>query len=146
MSKSFSATIEDWARETEQRMTAIFRESTQRMIGIATDYISGDLVKVQTGFLRASVRVSLSEMPEIDPSAEPAEGQRYGVNAGQVSVQIASAQAGDTIYAGYTAAYAGFVHDGTSKMAGRPWVDMAAVQWQTVVNGVQQDLKARLRV
>jgi hypothetical protein len=144
--KSFSAQIEDFVQETEQRMTAVVRESAQRVLSVASDYISGDLVKVQTGFLRASVRVSFSEMPRIDAKAYPKDGQSYPNNSSDVTLAIATTKLGDTIHAGYTAAYAGFVHDGTAKMAGRPWVELAAMQWPQTVNGVQAELKTRLRV
>jgi hypothetical protein len=142
-SGSFSAQIDAFVRETEQRMTAVFRESSQRVMSRATEFISGQLVNVDTGFLRASVRVSFSEMPKIDSAAQPKDGQSYPLS-GEVSLMIASAHLGDTIHAGYTAAYAGFVHAVTSKMAGRPWVQLAAMQWPTIVNGVTQELKGRL--
>lgn len=131
----FGAQLEDWVRRTEQRMNAVFRESAQRTISLTQSY-----VPVDTGFLRASVRVSLQSMPQIEPKATggtPPSSDEY-------TLSIAGAEVGDTIYAGYTAAYARYVHDGTSKMAGMPFVYLAALQWPRVVNEVQQELKGRV--
>ena len=141
--REFTAQIEEFVRETEARIIAVHRESAQRIVSKAQEYISGELVNVQTGFLRASLRVSLSEMPKIDPGARPNEGQRYTPES-DVSLIIGSWNLKETMYAGYTAAYARHVHDGTSKMAGRPWVELAAMQWPQTVSEVTQELKRRL--
>lgn len=138
----FSSQIDDWVRRTEQRMTAVFRESTQRVGSIAQQYISGELVNVDTGFLRASVRASLSEMPKIE-SKGPAEGASYSDSFGDVVLVIAGAEVGQTIYIGWTANYAPYVHYGTSKMGPRPWVYLAALQWGRVVSQVTEEAKAR---
>ncbi|MCW2228094.1 HK97 gp10 family phage protein [Bradyrhizobium elkanii] len=129
----FAAQVDAWCKESEARLTAVFRQSAQDVSSIAQGYLSGDLVKVQTGFLRASVRASKDEMPPINRGAAPKEGQSYSDNFGQIVAVIATAQLGETIYVGWTANYAVFVHYGTTKMPPRPWVSLSAEQWPTVV-------------
>jgi hypothetical protein len=138
---SFGAQIDDWVRATEQRMNAVFRESTRRTISIAQS-----LVPVDTGFLRASVQASVSEMPRISSEKSSGGGSRRRRTAlpGDVTLAIAGAKIGQTIYVGYTASYAGFVEYGTSKMAPRAYVGQAVIQWPQTVNQVVNELKNRV--
>lgn len=129
----FAAQVDAWCNASEQRLTAVFRQSAQDVSSIAQGYLSGGLVKVQTGFLRASVRASKDDMPQINSGAKPAEGQSYSDNFGQIVAVIASAQIGETINVGWTASHAAYVHYGTTKMPPRPWVALSAEQWPTVV-------------
>ena len=136
---NFQASVNDWVRATEARMTAVFRESAQRTISIAQSY-----VPVDTGFLRASVRASIEAMPPIDPKAAPSsKGARYGYSGSDVTLAIAGAGIGDTIYAGWTAAYAAYVEYGTAHMAPRAFVGRAAQRWQSTVNEVAVEARSR---
>ncbi len=135
--------LDQWVRQTEQRMLAVARESAQWVVSRATQYLSGELVAVQTGFLRASVRASKESMPQIDPAAYPKEGSSYSPNSGEISLVLAGLGIGETAYVGWTAAYAGHIHWGTSSMSPRPFVDLAAMTWPAVVSQVTQELKSR---
>lgn len=130
---SFSAAVDSWVKQTNERMTAIFKSSTQEVSARVTGYLSGQLVNVQTGFLRASQRASTESMPPIDPSAEPKPGAHYAVDFGQISLVIAGAELGDTIFLGLTAKYGPYLEYGTSKIAPRGFVRLAAAQWQEIV-------------
>jgi HK97 gp10 family phage protein len=132
---SFGAQIDNWVRESEQRMTAVFRESTKRTISIAQSN-----VPVDTGFLRASIRASLAAMPHISEE-KPSPGSYVPPD---LTMTIAGAKIGETIYVGYTASYAGYVEYGTSKMAPRAFVGQAAIQWPEIVKKVVDDLKGRV--
>lgn len=134
---SFGAQVDAWVRETEQRMTAVFRESARRTISTALSY-----TPVDTGFLRASVRVSLQSMPPVDPKAT---GSGPAAPGGDYVMAIAGAELGQTIYAGWTAAYGPFVEFGTSKMAPRAFVARAAAQWPATVRQVSQELRSRVQ-
>jgi hypothetical protein len=137
-SLNFGAQIDTWVKQSEQRMTAVFRESTQRTVSIAQS-----IVPVDTGFLRASVRASIGSMPPIDPKSRGAAGGAYNANDGQVTLTIAGANLGQTIFVGYTANYAGHVHDGTSRTRPQPFVALACAQWPATVSRVVDDLKGR---
>ena len=140
---NFGAQVDSWVRESEQRMLAVFRESTQRTISLAQE-----AVPVDTGFLRASIQASLSAMPTI---AEEKSGGSAKKNAkalakfdNTVVLTIAGAKLGQTIYVGYTASYAIYVEYGTSKMSPRPYVGLAAAQWSRTVSQVVDELKTRV--
>lgn len=136
---SFSAQVNEWVKQTEQRTDAVFRESTQRVVSKAQQS-----VPVDTGFLRASVRASLKAMPPIDTTATRVAGKTFGYDPGQITLTIAQAKAGvDVIYVGWTANYAAFVEYGTSRMAPRAYVQRAAMLWPSIVNQVAQEARAR---
>ena len=140
---NFEAQVDAWCRETEARMTAVFRESVKRTVAIMQRPVSGGgNMPVDTGFLRASIRASLSVMPTLNMAKGVGGGGRYDPNA--VVLVIASAQLGQTIYIGYTANYAGFVEYGTSRTRPRGYVANATRQWSATVTQVVADLKGRI--
>lgn len=138
----FGATVDAWCKKSEARMEAVFRGSTQSVYSIVLDNLSGTLVGVITGFLRASaVPVVNGPVPPIDPNANPAAGGSYAPSS-EIATTIASAQLGDQIAIGWTASYAGHVHDGTSKTGPRPFVTLAAMQWPQIVSREVEKAKA----
>jgi hypothetical protein len=136
----FGDTIDDWVNNYKGAAVAIFRQSAQDVYSRVIRNLSGELVNVRTGFLRASGRASLSGMPQIDPKAYPKAGTGQRVlramqttSNSTVVLVIKSAKLGDTIYLGWTAAYAAYVELGTSRMASRGYVRLAAQQWNSIV-------------
>lgn len=135
---SFSAAVDNWTQQTTERLTAVFRESTQRVASIAANG-----VPVDTGFARASVRASTESMPGIIPDSKGAEGQNYPFDMGNITLVIAGAELGQTIHVGWTASYILPLEFGHSKQAPGGFVRLAAAQWQVIVNGVIQEAKSR---
>lgn len=133
---TFAATVGDWARKVPLALEAVFKESVQELV-----IQLNALVPVDTGFLRASLRASTSAMPVLS-LANP--GGAFTANAGEILLVIAGADLGDTIYLGYTANYGAFVHYGANGHAGRPWVDMVAQRWQSIVAAKAAEVKTRL--
>jgi hypothetical protein len=145
---NFSAQVDAWCRESEARMVAVWKESTQRVVHIAQAGIPH--IPVDTGFARASVRASLESMPPIDPefSAPPHKLHTHGTilfpyDEGQIVLVINGAQLGQTIYIGWTANYVGELESGSSNQAPSGFVRLAAEQWQVIVNGVVEEAKSR---
>lgn len=136
---SFTAAVSDWVRETEQRMTAVFRQASQEVI---QDMVNR--TPVDTGFARASVVVSTSAMPSIDPNKKGADGASYTPDVTEISLAIAGAEIGQTIFAGYTAAYAPALEYGHSKQAPNGMVRLAAQRWPAVVAEVSARAQARV--
>lgn len=132
---SFSAQIDDWVRQTEQRATAVFRQSSQEVISTMQE-----AVPVDTGFLRASLQVGVNSEPV--PADRPADGSQHAYDGAAATLAIAGAEIGDTVVASYSAKYAPHVEYGTSKMAGRGFVRLAVAQWQSIVNRVTQAAKS----
>jgi hypothetical protein len=135
---SFIASVDDWARAQEGRLTTIFRDSAQRVASIASNG-----VPVDTGFCRASVRASTSEMPQIDPAMQNKEGRTFPYDPGVINLIIAGAQLGEHIFIGWTAAYANALEYGHSKQAPQGFVRVAAAQWDSIVSEVIAEAKAQ---
>ena len=133
----FSAQVADWAHAVDGALDEIFRESVQRLV---TDL--NTLVPVgETAFLRSSLQASTSAMPML---ARENPGVPDADFVAEITLAILGADIGETIYLGYTANYGAFVHYGTSRMAGRPWVTMAAQRWPAIVAAVEAETMARL--
>jgi hypothetical protein len=135
----FTSKIDDWTKQTEERMTAVFRESAQRVASI-----SSNGVPVDTGFARASVRASLSEMPQIIDGSKGEAGQSYPFDMGNVTLTIADAKIGDHIFIGWTAGYVIYLEYGHSKQAPAGFVRLAAEQWPQIVSEVTAEAKSRV--
>lgn len=83
---------------------------------------NGGRMRVDTGFLRASLVATTAAMPLIDMNARPAEGQTYAM--GSYEAAIISAGMGDDIFLGFTASYAAAreVKDGFVEGAFQDWM------------------------
>lgn len=98
--QSFAAQIDGWVKQTDARITAVFRQSAHDVINKAQENAPHD-----TGFLKASLVVALnSPVPPAIRVKPEGEGQAY--QAPNISAVIATAKMGDTISAGWTAAHA----------------------------------------
>ncbi|MCO6050844.1 HK97 gp10 family phage protein [Mesorhizobium sp. RP14(2022)] len=133
---SFAAQVVDWVRKVEGATEAVFKESAQELVSQMQA-----LVPVDTGFLRASLVASTSAMPALTLNNP---GGTFNADVGQIELVIAGSELGDTIYLGYTAKYGVYVHYGANGRSPRPWVDMVAQRWGTIVNEKAAELKSRL--
>ncbi|WP_290497628.1 hypothetical protein [Hyphomonas sp. UBA4494] len=141
--QNFSATVDQWVRETKERMEAVFKESAQRVISDMQEPVgAGGNMPVDTGFLRASLRASVNE-PSMSFTFRPDEGGAYRYEATQVALTIAGADLGDTIYAVYSANYAHHVEYGAQGRAPRAFVRLAAQKWPQIVNQVALEARSR---
>lgn len=137
MTETFAGQVGDWAEAVKGAHEAIFRESVQRLVSELNA-----LVPVgETAFLRSSLQASTSAMPELLRNNPGAPDPDF---VAAIELVIADTELGETIYIGYTANYGAFVHYGTSRMAGRPWVTMAAQRWPQIVAEVEAETLSRL--
>jgi hypothetical protein len=119
---TFSATVDKWVSDSEEKMEAVFKTAVQFTIDDALDR-----TPVDTGFLKSSMTVSLSGFT-------PLREKGFNLNNSSYEMIIAGADLGDTIYANYVANYAQHVEHGAKGRAGRHMVKLAAQNWQTNVN------------
>lgn len=138
MTQSFSATMNAWVKETEQRMLAVIQTAALDMVNdMQTPTAKGGRMRVDTGFLRASGRGAIGQMPS-GPSQQP-EGAPVGQYTGiyddfdgyPLGAVIQDLKLGDTFYFGWTAAYAPVrnTYDGFMDTAIQNWqryIDLAA--------------------
>lgn len=136
----FAAQVDEWTRQTRERMEAVFKTAASDVIeAMQTPVGGGGNMPVDTGFLRASLVVSINT--EL-PATNRKNPGGAGFSPRPVDMVIAGAALGDTIVAGYTANYAGYVNYGTGRMAPRQFVERAAQQWPTIVGNVTARLRA----
>lgn len=132
MARNFKAEVEAWARKSEARLNAVFRESSQRLIAEAqTVRGEGGKLPLDTGFLRASGQASLTGWPS-GPS-----NQDDGLGTFDYAATIAGARVGQTVYFGWTAEYARNMEQQFGFMRS------AAQNWQGIVSGVVREAMAR---
>ncbi len=136
---AFVNAVDDWCSKVEGRATAVFRQASQKVIEIATMGIP-----VDTGFARASGRASLESMPAIDPSATNKDKASAALDFGDITAVISTAELGQTIYWGVTAAYALPLEYGHSKQAPAGFVRLAAEQWPVIVTETIAEAKSRV--
>lgn len=142
---SFSAAVAQWADKVEGAVEAVFKESVQEVIEeMQTPVGQGGRMRVDTGFLRASLLASSTSMPTIIASAKPIEGGTYTADFSQIEAVIAGADIGDTLYFGYTASYAGHREYGSNGQPADAFVRMAAQNWPIIVDRKAAELKSRL--
>lgn len=133
---NFAASVDAWITDSQARTDAIFRQSIQDLINDAqTPSAKGGRMRVDTGFLRASGQLSLTGMPSGPPRNET--GAPHVWNDAAVSTTLAGASPGETVYFGWTAAYAKYreAYDG--------FLIGAIYNWQNIVNRNVRRLQAR---
>lgn len=130
---TFSASVAAWVKKSKRRMEAVAIGSAQDVAkGVTTPVAKGGNMRVDTGFLRASLMASTTQMPSINPYARPASDAppgSYAPTEDDVALVIAGWSAGrETLFLGFTASYA------------RPreykdgFVRLEAQRWQETVN------------
>lgn len=125
--RSFSAQVGDWVAQSERRMSAVHKQSTQDVIEMAqTTVAKGGKMRVDTGFLRASGVASLDGLPFGETT--PTTGITYSASDQDVTLVINQAGLGDTIYFGWLAEYA------RPREARDGFMRSAAQMWKVIVN------------
>lgn len=99
------------------------------------------LLPVESGFLRASLRLTTGAIPAA--TAQPAEGRRYEYNPAASASAIAAWDFRTPLHAVYTANYARHVHYGARGMPARPWVNLAAQRFPQIVAEVAREAPRR---
>ena len=148
----FSNIVSPWTQESQKRLNAVFRLSTQRIIEVMqrTD-AEGGYLPYKDGFLRASLVVLVNKNAPAPDKTQADSSNTY--NPAEIQLAIASAVAGDRIVAAYTMEYArrlefGFVGvDSLGRSYNQPgigWTAKATQQWRQIVAEVEQEAMARV--
>lgn len=142
----FTATIEEWVKETEARMLATIQTAALDMVNdMQTPTAKGGRMRVDTGFLRASGRGAINVMPS-GPSEKPADapvGQYTGIydnfDAYPLGAVIQDLELGDTFFFGWTANYAEVreTYDG--------FVSVAVQDWQGYIDRATNKLRDKVQ-
>lgn len=144
-SDKFVSDVDAWIAAVPERVNAVFRQATLNLAKKMQERIPRD-----TGFARASILASLSEMPQIDPESRGVRrkkgetGLLYDWEGGDLATTIAQATAKDTIYIGYTASYVAYLEYGRSDQAPSGFVGITVQEWPAIVQEVKAELQDRL--
>lgn len=122
---SFAADVEDFVRETNERMEAVVRASLNDVVENAqTPTAKGGRMRVDTGFLRASGRASLDGWPS-------GQGQKprnalpnsFSYDGEAVVATLSKLKLGDTFFFGWVANYAEYreLYDGFLEASMQNW-------------------------
>lgn len=143
-SNSFSAAVDAWVRQTEDRMERVFKGSCQRLVSEAqTPVGAGGNMPIDTGFLRSSGIATTDSPTPMNPAHTPDKDKKYTFSMGSAEGVIAGLKIGMTLYFTWTAIYARVVEYGGPGRAGRGFVRLAAQKWQSIVAQVTQEAKSR---
>lgn len=142
---SFASQVSDWVKEAEGAVEAVWKQASQELVNTAqTPRSAGGRMRVDTGFLRASLMASTAAIPPINPTAKPVAGSFYAYPEQEVNAVIASAEIGQTLHFGWTASYAAYREYGALGQAPDAFVRTAAQRWPSIVEQVENNLAARL--
>ena len=129
---SFSAQVDAFVAQTEQRTTAVFKASAQDVLKDAqTPTAKGGRMRVKTGNLRNSHVSGLNGSTSLS-------------GADSYVLTIAQAKLGDKITGGWTANYAGYREFGARGQAPDFFLRGAAQKWPQIVKANAAKLKARI--
>lgn len=137
----FEAQVDKIILKTEKRMRAVVQIAVNKTVTKAnTPTAKGGHMRVDTGFLRASGRMSFTGMPS-GPSRNPDKTRtvKYSFDGSAITAGLAGVDLGDTIYFGWAANYARVreVYDG--------FLETALMDWQGTVDSAVREVKARIR-
>lgn len=132
---SFAAAVAGWAEKVPEAIEAVRNESAKDVVrDMQTLRSEGGRMRFDTGFLWSSLMASTSSMPSINARARPADGGSYSFDFGQVEAVIAGSSLDDTLYFGYTAAYAAHREYGANGQPADGFVRLAAMNWPDIVS------------
>lgn len=138
MAQKFTAQVHEIIRKNSRLMTMVAQESTQRLIHRAqVPKAKGGKMPVDTGFLRASGRLSLTGVPTGPVRGDPNRGK--DAYKSPDSVEISGFKLGRSIFWGWTAIYA------RRQELRNGFLSSPIRQWQKIVDGVVRDLRDRMR-
>lgn len=140
MAKLFSQSVEEWVEKAEGRIEAVAREAAQNVAESANlETNKGGKMRVDTGFLRASMTGAVGRMPS-GPSVRPDNAQprsfKYDASAIELVINGWGVK-NAALYIGWTANYA--IH----REAKDGFLEAAAQRWPYFVEQAVRELASR---
>jgi hypothetical protein len=129
----FSDQVTAWARKSEQRLTAVYRQSIQDLVEEAQERVN-----VDTGFLRSTGDAAIGKLP-VGPTTN--EGNAAPIWDAQAALLVI-AQAkldGPPVFFGWSAEYASYVEERFG------FLRLSAQNWPQIVNKAARNIEQRVR-
>lgn len=140
--KTFSATIDEWVRETKQRQEAVAKTATQNLFfEVLRPVGQGGRMRIDTGFLRASFQASLNAPVNLSLANPDPEGD-FPTDLGAISLVINQAEVGSVIFGTFTANYARAREYGAGNQPPDAFVLTNAQNWQQFVTDAVSEVRA----
>lgn len=148
MAQSFHAYVDDWCKQSELRLLAVFKRAVElladeltfgRQNGGKVPWVSGNMARSLLAELNGLVKIAEGPFDQ----------------AGDVGAKVAMAQMGDYIHLGFQAGYArrvnyGFVGEDSLgrnyNQEGAHFVEYAASVWPTLVALAAEEIRNLARV
>jgi hypothetical protein len=130
---SFADQVATFVKNANEASREVFRESAIELVRQMQA-----LVPVDSGFLRASLVASNSEVP-MSNLENP--GGTHAYDPESIELVIRSTKLGGVLHLGYRAKYAPFVHYGAEGRAPHPWMQMVAQRWSQIVDDKVKELR-----
>lgn len=133
---SLTADIEEFVKETDDRILALARASIQDVVlNMQEPRKKGGRMPVDTGFLRNTAAASLSGFP-IGESEKPNDAKpgQYNWTDDRLVAVLTRMKIGDTFYFGWTANYARYqeLYNGFMEAALQQWGRIVAINTDTL--------------
>lgn len=136
----FDVEVQAWVGQTKEDIETVFKIASQELFfAILTPVSQGGRMRVDTGFLRASFRVTL-DTPVLRATAN--EGVSYTFDSGPIALTINGASIGQTIFGTFTANYARFREYGAKGQPPDAFVMTNAARWDEFVNEAVLQVRA----
>ncbi len=132
----FSDSVENWRRATVAQVLLVQHKATITFLRSAQD-----MIPVLSGFARSSVRVSLSSLPQVDPTLYGNKHLTYSWDEENSVWLIQQAELGDTVFIGWRAAYIPDLEMGSSSQAPLGFIRLNAQMWPQFVSEAVRDAK-----
>lgn len=126
----FGRQVLGWTRKVYKTRDEVFRAAFMMLVDELQEACPKD-----TFFLMSSLEASTAGTPPMtrkNPAPNAPAGS-FSFDRGTIVGVVESAEYGQKLYLGYTAEYAGMVHDGHGSYAGNPWVSLVTQRWQAIV-------------
>jgi hypothetical protein len=141
MMTSFSDQVGAFARQTEARMEAVWRDAVQRTVASMQQPVgSGGNMPIDTGFLRNSILGAHGTNPAAGVTFKPDVGV-FSYDASQINLTIATAKLSEGVSVIYLANYAIYVEYGARGHPARRFVAQAAQRWPEFVRRANNELE-----
>lgn len=130
--------VTDFVAETKRRISAVVKMSVQEVFNTAsTPTAKGGKMRVDTGFLRASGKISLTGMPSGPGRGERKEPNSYSFDEDTAVAALTGHKTGQSIFVGWHANYAKYreAYDG--------FLFSALQNWQKIVDKYCNELMKR---
>lgn len=140
---AFADQVGAFARETEERMTAVWRDAVQRTVSSMQQSVGeGGNLPIDTGFLRNSIAANKGTTPMAGLRRNP--GGSFSYDASDINLTILSSTPQEGLSVVYTAEYAIYVEMGARGRSPRGFVRLAAQRWPEFVRRANNALENRV--